>query len=80
VVLETGANVDQINSADVLSATDGDNTLVIRSYDGDASDQVDVHDSFGDATEVVNDGQWYAEYSADGATLLIEIDTPLDAV
>ncbi|MEN8303319.1 MAG: VCBS domain-containing protein [Campylobacterota bacterium] len=81
VVLETGANViNQIDAEDVLNATDDDNTLVIRSYDGDASDQVDVHDDFGDATEVLNDGQWYAEYSADGATLLVEIDTPIDVV
>lgn len=79
VVLETGANIDQINSADVLGATNND-ILTIRSNDGNAHDQVDVHDSFGEANIVTNDGQMYAEYCADGATLLIEIDSPIDAV
>nr|WP_321265407.1 Ig-like domain-containing protein [uncultured Sulfurimonas sp.] len=68
-----------ITAADVLDATDIDNTLVIQSS-GNAYDQVNVHESFGEANTVFNDGQWYAEYSSDGATLLVEIDPPIDAV
>jgi len=80
VVLETGASIDQINATDVLGATDSDNTLIIRSFDGNAHDQVDIDSSFGNATIVTNDGQMYAEYSDGGATLLIEIDSPIDVV
>jgi VCBS repeat-containing protein len=74
------ADLGHITAADVMDATDLDNTLVIQSTDGNAHDQVDVHESFGDASTVFSDGQWYAEYSADGATLLVEIDPPIDIV
>jgi phosphohistidine swiveling domain-containing protein len=73
------ADLGHITAADVMDATDLDNTLVIHSSDGNAHDQVNVHESFGDASTVYSDGQWYAEYSADGATLLVEIDPPIDA-
>lgn len=74
------ADLGHITAADVMDATDLDNTLIIHSSDGNAHDQVDVHESFGDSTTVFNDGQWYAEYSADGATLLVEIDPPIEVV
>jgi len=76
------AELGHITAGDVLNATDIDNTLVIQSSDGVAHDQVNVHESFGEANTVFNDGDglWYAEYSADGATLLVEIDPPIDAV
>jgi len=73
------ADLGHITAADVMDATDLDNTLIIQSSDGNAHDQVDVHESFGDANTVYSDGQWYAEYSADGATLLVEIP-PVDIV
>ncbi|WP_373004950.1 Ig-like domain-containing protein [Sulfurimonas sp.] len=73
------ADLGHITVADVMDATDLDNTLVIQSSDGNAHDQVNVHESFGDPNTVFSDGQWYAEYSAEGATLLVEIDPPIDA-
>jgi len=74
------ADLGHITATDVMDATDLDNTLVIQSSDGNAHDQVEVHESFGDASAVFSDGQWYAEYNADGATLLVEIDPPVDIV
>ena len=76
-----------INPTDVINATDVDNVLVIHSAsDDDASAQVDVNESFGTASQVWGDsgadlgvdGTYYNQYIADGATLLIEIEPPLE--
>ena len=65
-----------ITASDVISATDDDNTLVINSSDGNATDQVSV--DTGTLTQGSNttvDGIDYASYSGnDGATLLIQIE------
>lgn len=75
-----------INPSDVINATDVDNVLLIHSADSDdASGQVDVHESFGDASgyeggttpDLGVEGIYYNQYIADGATLLIEIEPPL---
>ena len=74
------AGLGYVTAGDVLDATDLDNTLFIHSSDGNAQDQVNVHESFGDASMTYSEGHWYAEYNADGATLLIEIEPPMDVV
>ena len=80
IQLNSGATVvgsgdgSAINAADVLSATDGEGTLIIQSDDGDASTQAYVDSTFGDATTVLIDGNSYAQYSDGIATLLIQID------
>ncbi|WP_373002074.1 VCBS domain-containing protein [Sulfurimonas sp.] len=69
-----GEDSINITAADVLDASD-DGMLVINSLDGDASDQVNVDSSL---TQVDNhvgaDGTLYAQYTGEGATLLIEIE------
>ena len=83
--------LNHITPADVIDLTISDNnTLIIHSADGDdASGQVDVHTSFGSASEYEGgtspewggiDGTYYNAYSSDGATLLIEIEEPIDVV
>jgi len=80
VVLETGASISEINVEDVLSASEND-SLVIKSYDGNASDQVIVGTDFGIANTIIGtDGQSYLEYDSGGATLLIEILNPDEIV
>jgi hypothetical protein len=82
--------LNHITPADVIDLTISDNnTLIIHSADGDdASGQVDVHTSFGTASAYVGGditglgdiGVDYAHYSDSGATLLIEVDIPIDVV
>ncbi|MCK4875213.1 MAG: hypothetical protein KAS26_05130, partial [Sulfurimonas sp.] len=77
---------DHITPDDVINELS--NTLIIHSADGDdASGQVDVHTSFGTASEYEGgtspewggiDGTYYNAYSSDGATLLIEIEEPIE--
>jgi len=84
VQLESGATVEgssnnplsAITASDVISATDTDNTLVINSSDGDASDQVSVDTStLSQGSNITQDGVVYASYSDGGdASLLIQID------
>lgn len=71
-----------INPSDVIGATDINHVLVIHSAEGDdASSQVNVDESFGDALEYEGgstpnlgvEGVYYNQYTAEGATLLIEI-------
>lgn len=82
-----------INPGDVMNATDVDNILVIHSVEGLDAPEVDVHDSFGDASTHVGgttlesmdveaglEGIFYNHYNFDGVSLLIEIDPPIDAV
>jgi VCBS repeat-containing protein len=80
----TGSSeLGHVNPSDVLGATDSDNRLIIQSIDGDnASDQINVHESFGDAAPdaVEIDGSYYAEYTDGTATLLVEIDEPIEVV
>lgn len=76
IQLNDGATVtgstDGINAADVISATGDDNTLYITSLD-EASNEVDVDTTSLNQIENVNiDGIEYAQYTGDGATLLIE--------
>jgi hypothetical protein len=76
-----------INPSDVIGATDVNHVLVIHSAGSDdASSQVDVHESFGEASEYEGgstpslgvEGVYYNQYIADGATLLIEIEPPIE--
>ena len=78
----TGSSeLGHVNPSDVLGATDGDNTLIVQSVDGDnALDQIDVHESFGNATAFELDGIDYAKYTDGTATLLVEIDEPIEVV
>ena len=75
------SDLGHINPSDVLAATDSDNRLIIQSVDGDnAADQVNVDASFGEASPEFIDGVDYAKYTDGTATLLIEIDEPIDGV
>ena len=74
------SDLGHINPSDVLGATDSDNRLVIQSSDGVAADQVDVHESFGDPVSVEIGGVDYAQYSDGTATLLVQVDEPIDVV
>lgn len=79
-----------INPSDVINATDVDNVLVIHSTDGeDASTQVSVDESLfsndggyegGSTPDLGVEGVYYNQYTADDATLLIEIVPPSDVV
>ncbi len=80
-----------INPDDVINATDVDNVLVIHSADsGDVSGQVYVHESFGDASgyeggsipDLGVEGIYYNlyDYNDGTATLLVEIEPPIDVV
>jgi hypothetical protein len=79
------SDLGHINPGDVMNATDAENTLIIQSSsEGGAADQVDVHESFGIATLEEVNGTYYDAYTASYgngiATLLIEIDEPIDGL
>ena len=74
------SDLGHVNPSDVLGATDSDNTLIIQSSDGAATDQIGVHESFGDSIAVEIDGIDYAQYTDGTATLLVQIDEPIDVV
>ena len=74
------SDLGHITAGDVLNATDVDNTLVIQSSDGNAHDQVDVHESLTQIADTDIGGTYYAQYVGEGATLLIEIEPPMDDV
>jgi hypothetical protein len=70
-----------ITASDVINATDIDNTLIIQSSDGNAVNQVIVDtDSLSQIENVNIDGVDYTSYSDGTATLLVEIDEPIDIV
>jgi len=84
----TGVSDLGINPSDVMGSTDVDNILIIHSSDGDASNQVSVDESlFGTSSQYVGgttsglgaDGIVYDFYSSGDATLLVQVDDPIDA-
>ena len=72
--------INSISVEDVIHATDADNTLMIHSLDGGASDQVQgIDSSFTQGNDVNIDGNDYYSYTAvdsisGDVTLLIEIE------
>ena len=71
----TGSDVDLgITAADVISATDTDNILVIESVDDGITSVVNIDDTFTQQANQSVDGIDYSVYSSGDATLLIEIE------